>query len=344
MTKTKTTTKTKVAVALAAGAVVAAAGFAGAFMAKEHPETFRASMEEMGILEPTPDLVTADIYLDESDLLNVVVKNVGKADVPEEEEGFYIYIYFDGDLEWTYRATSLLDNGFLTAGGSGVITPEILSNSAKIKVCTDYSDVVKETNEKNNCNEKYIALDSGGDGETSDGTSAGPGDGTSAGGDDGTSAAGDDQEVKCKDSDNGFMPYKYGVAEVGSVVAKDVCVLQADQGAQVTYVMACNPAVDPGCLLDEYVCKDAETIGHAMYECEDYCYKGECRQKPDTEGDGSGDPDPVDNPPTAVAPPIIPVDTSTPVDSSSTSGGGVTGGTSTGGGVDGGASSSAGSF
>jgi len=341
MTKTKTTTKTKVAVALASGAVIAAAGFAGAFMAKEHPETFRASMEEIGILEPTPDLVAADIYLDESDLLNVVVKNTGKADVPAEEEGFYIYIYFDGDLEWTYRATSLVDNGFLTAGGSGVITPEILSNSAKVKFCVDYSDVVKETNEKNNCNEKYIALDSGGDGQTSDGTSAGPGDGTSAGPGDGTSAGpgDDDQEVTCKDSDNGFMPYKFGIAEAGSVIGKDVCVLQADQGTAVTYVIACNPAVDPGCLLDEYVCKDSETVGHAMYQCEDYCYKGECRQKPDTEGDASGDPDPVLDPPTAVAPVIIPVDAS-----STTGGGDVTGGTSTGAGVDGGASNTTSSY
>ena len=266
---TKTKTKTRTKVAVA---VVGAAAIAAAGMAAS------------GMFSQGPDLMVKDVFLDDGNILTAVVMNAGKMDVPTEEADFDIYFYYDGALEKTYAANKLADQSYLAAGGQATITPEIFSGSGKVKVCVDVNEEVKETKERNNCKEKFL-------------------------GDDQTSAGGEDEEGHCKDTDGGFEPYKFGIAQYGSVIGDDVCVLQADQGAVSSEVMACDSDPDPGCMLDEYVCKDDKTVGHALYKCEDYCYKGECRKKPDSD-DPAGEPDPVDDPPDVTIPTLDPVDSS----------------------------------
>ena len=131
----------------------------------------------------------------------------------------------------------------------------------------------------------------------------GPFGGTAGPGPGGTSAGpgGATQTADCLETDGGFKPHKFGVVQTSAKIKRDVCI-SLSSGGNLQKVQACDPDIDPGCLLDEYVCSADSGIDHGFYQCEDYCYEGECRQKPDS--GGADEPDPVTDPPD-VSPPDL---------------------------------------
>ena len=165
MTKTKTTTKTKVAVALSAGAIVAAAGFAGAFMAKEHPETWKAFKQDLGIklgmstsdIDEFPDFHVKEVAIDIRGYLNALIESMDQEGTLEDR-GPQVEVYFDEILQGSYQSEP------------GTYTLEIgnLSKSTMVKVCVDPDNLIQESNEENNCTEKYFDFDPQGSGSDKD--------------------------------------------------------------------------------------------------------------------------------------------------------------------------------
>ncbi len=93
-----------------------------------------------------PDLTVRSVT--HAPYLTATVANLGQSDV---KKPVGIYFWFDGDLKWTYSSSTLSDQSFLKEGRSSAISPQLLKQDTRVKVCVDPNNVVKESDETNNC-------------------------------------------------------------------------------------------------------------------------------------------------------------------------------------------------
>lgn len=103
------------------------------------------------------DLEVLDIYLDDDDL-KFKVTNSGDEDV-DSGESVKIYVYVDGDVEYTLVETqSSSSDNFLDEGETDIYSAgELLENEGDVydvKVCVDATDTIDEDDEDNNCREE----------------------------------------------------------------------------------------------------------------------------------------------------------------------------------------------
>ncbi|NBS41742.1 hypothetical protein EBS80_03710, partial [bacterium] len=103
-----------------------------------------------------PDLVVDQIDSGDGDTLEITLKNEGDVDV--ESNDFTVYVWLDGELTWTYSASTLSDQGFLQEGESTTITPQTLDGDTTVKACVDYGDDIEESDETNNCTTEEVNL------------------------------------------------------------------------------------------------------------------------------------------------------------------------------------------
>lgn len=99
-----------------------------------------------------PNLVLQSITIDSTDKLNVTVGNEGGADIETTTAG-RIYIWID-DMDataWNYLWTTLSSKDFLQAGGSSTLKPQTLEGAHTVKACVDYTGLVEESSEDDNC-------------------------------------------------------------------------------------------------------------------------------------------------------------------------------------------------
>lgn len=101
-----------------------------------------------------PDLGISSLTIGSTGKISVNVKNYGTGNVPTNSFGIYIYID-EGQTTsktWTYSASTLANQGCITAGGTCTISPQVvdMSQSHHVRVVVDPSNVVEESNEKNN--------------------------------------------------------------------------------------------------------------------------------------------------------------------------------------------------
>lgn len=99
-----------------------------------------------------PDLTVSAIYLNDSGHLSVDLENIGKEDVKKK---IIITIWKDGAVYGNYNSSTLADKKFLKAGGKTSLEIGAVEDSV-IEVCVDYSSLVEEQNESNNCLEEEI--------------------------------------------------------------------------------------------------------------------------------------------------------------------------------------------
>lgn len=104
------------------------------------------------------DLEVDDMYMDDEDLI-IVIANTGDEDV-DDSESVKIYVYVEGDVEYTLIVDDEDDaSDFFEAGESVKINVgdnvfEGHGNTYDVEVCVDVTDTVDESNENNNCREE----------------------------------------------------------------------------------------------------------------------------------------------------------------------------------------------
>lgn len=99
-----------------------------------------------------PNLVLTSITIDSDDKLNVTVGNEGDVDVSSATAGrTYIWIDDMNTAAWNYLWTTLSNKDFLQAGESSTIRPQVLEGAHTVKACVDYTDLVEESSEDDNC-------------------------------------------------------------------------------------------------------------------------------------------------------------------------------------------------
>ena len=248
----------------------------------------RDSSDDQDDGEKLPDLLVSDIGIAENGVLTIKMENQG-TDV--DTTSGHTYVYIDGNLEWTYSWSTLNDQIFLTSGGSSLLQPQYLKDFLSVKACVDANDVVKESDETNNCKDQSRDADDQDDPDDSSGP--------------------EDDDLVCEDTDNGFKPYDYGVASTATITGKDVCVIVSDTamvdgklvvtGDVQSEVEECDPNVNEKCFLDEYMCEN-NNVKHGYHKCESYCYQGECMENDDSQG---GSPTPVTDPPEVNTPDVV---------------------------------------
>lgn len=101
-----------------------------------------------------PDLGISSLTIGSTGKISVDVKNYGTSNVSTNSFGIYIYID-EGQTTsktWTYSASTLANQGCVTAGGTCTISPQVvdISQSHHVRAVVDPSNVVEESNEKNN--------------------------------------------------------------------------------------------------------------------------------------------------------------------------------------------------
>ncbi len=107
-----------------------------------------------------PNLVLQSITLDDDDKLTIEVGNEGEVDVESTTAGTtYIWIDDMDSAAWKYAWTTLSDRDFLQVGESSVLTPEVLEGNHDVKACVDYSGIVEESDEDDNCLEVSFESD-----------------------------------------------------------------------------------------------------------------------------------------------------------------------------------------
>ena len=111
------------------------------------------------VSEELPDLAITGIT-SPNDVLTIHQSNKGNSDVETVLGHTFIYIDDMTNPAWTYSWSTLESNrqDFLEAGQTSTIQPQVLAGEHKVKACIDYSDIVEESDESNNCME--IELDS----------------------------------------------------------------------------------------------------------------------------------------------------------------------------------------
>lgn len=104
------------------------------------------------------DLQVTDIDVTSSGVLSITVENEGDADVDSND--FSVYIWIDGELDWTYNVSTLSDQDLLEAGGVTTIQPQELDEESEVEVCVDPNDEVDESDEDNNCRTETVGSSS----------------------------------------------------------------------------------------------------------------------------------------------------------------------------------------
>jgi len=106
------------------------------------------------------DLEVTDLYMEDDGDLKFTLENTGDEDV-DSGEIVYIYVYVDGDVEWTQSVSqsSSDDNEYLDAGDDTTINAgdnitDGHGSTYDIEVCVDAKDVIEESDEDNNCMEE----------------------------------------------------------------------------------------------------------------------------------------------------------------------------------------------
>jgi hypothetical protein len=102
--------------------------------------------------EDLPNLKVTDIGLS-GNVLEISLENDGDADVNEIVS---VYVWIDGELEWTYSSSTLADQDFLDAGGESVLSPQTIDGEAEVRACVDYGDAVEESYERDNCRTETV--------------------------------------------------------------------------------------------------------------------------------------------------------------------------------------------
>jgi protein-disulfide isomerase len=109
------------------------------------------------VSEDLPDLAITGIT-SPNDVLTIHQTNKGNSDVETLLGHTYIYIDDMTNPVWTYSWSTLESNrqAFLEAGQTSTIQPQVLTGEHTVKACIDYTDIVEESDESNNCFETLV--------------------------------------------------------------------------------------------------------------------------------------------------------------------------------------------